>query len=130
MIGLTRKMRVWAFTSPVDMRKGFDALYGLARSRLDRDPLEGDAFLFLSRNRRLAKVLLWDGTGLCVFSKRMERGRFAKLWGVTDGDEIQLTSVELSAYLDGWKMVGKTRLSMEEFRLPVLTKNDVNVTIQ
>ncbi len=130
MIGLTRKMRVWAFTSPVDMRKGFDALYGLAQSRLGRNPLEGDAFLFLSRNRRLAKVLLWDGTGLCIFSKRMERGRFAKLWGMTDGDEIQLTSAELSAYLDGWKMVGKTRLSMDEFRLPGLMNEAITVRIQ
>ena len=126
MLGMTRKLRVWAFTSPVDMRKGFFALLGLVRSRLERDPLDGDAFLFVSRNRRLAKVLLWDGTGLCIYAKRMERGRFAKLWGGTAVDEIELTSAELGAYLDGWKQVGKTRLSAAEFCLPRLKKHGVN----
>ncbi len=81
MLGMTRRLRVWAYTTPVDMRKGFDSLFGLVRSALGRDPLAGDALLFVSRNRRLAKVLLWDGTGLCIYAKRMERARFAKLWG-------------------------------------------------
>lgn len=126
MLGMTRKLRVWAFTSPVDMRKGFFALFGLVRSRLGRDPLDGDAFLFVSRNRRLAKVLLWDGTGLCIYAKRMERGRFAKLWGETVVDEIELTSAELGAYLDGWKQVGKTRLSAAEFCIPSLQKQGVS----
>ena len=130
MLGMTRKLRVWAFTSPVDMRKGFDALFGLVRSRLERDPLEGDAFLFVSRNRRLAKVLLWDGTGLCIYAKRMERSRFARLWGDTDGNEIELTSAELGAYLDGWKRVEKSRLSAAEFRLPDLTNEAVISRIQ
>ena len=130
MLGMTRKLRVWAFTSPVNMRKGFFGLFGLVRSRMERDPLEGDAFLFVSRNRRLAKVLMWDGTGLCIYAKRMERGHFAKLWGDTDGDEIELTSAELGAYLDGWERVGKTRLSAVEFRLPSLTNEAVNSSIQ
>lgn len=64
MLGMTRKLRVCAYTSPVDMRRGFDSLYGMVRSELGRDSLSGDAFLFVSRSRRLAKVLLWDGTGL------------------------------------------------------------------
>ncbi len=129
MLGITRKLRVWAFTSPVDMRKGFDGLFGIVQSRLKRNPLEGDAFLFVSRNRKLAKVLLWDGTGLCIWAKRMERGRFAKLWGVAQQEEIELTGAELAAFLDGWKKVGKTRLSIEEFRLSGLTKVDVNASI-
>ncbi len=129
MFGTTRKLRVWAYGSPVDMRKGFDGLFGLVRTQLERDPLMGDAFLFVSRNRKLAKVLLWDGTGLCIWAKRLERGRFAKLWGISSGKELELTGVELNAYLDGWKKVGKTRLSIEEFRLSGLTKVGVNASI-
>jgi len=121
MLGNTRQLRVWAYTAPVDMRKGFDGLFGLVRSELGRDPVAGDAFLFVSRNRRLAKVLLWDGTGLCIYAKRMERHRFAKLWGMSDSAEIELTSAELGAYLDGWKKAGKTRLSSAEFRVRSLT---------
>ena len=130
MLGMTRRLRVWAYTSPVDMRKGFDSLFGLVRSELGRDPLEGDAFLFVSRSRRLAKVLLWDGTGLCIYAKRMERSRFAKLWGVTNGVEIELTSAELAAYLDGWSQAGKSRISAAEFRVSSLTLRHVNASIQ
>ncbi len=104
------------------MRKGFDGLSGLVQTQLRRNPLEGDAFLFVSRNRKLAKVLLWDGTGLCIWAKRMERGRFAKLWGVAKQEEMELTQAELAAFLDGWEMAGKVRLSREEFRLSGLTK--------
>jgi transposase len=129
MLGMTRGVRVWAFTSPVDMRKGFDSLFGLVRSQLRRDPLAGDAFLFVSRNRRLAKVLLWDGTGLCIYAKRMERSRFAKLWGMSEGAEIELTSAELGAYLDGWKEAGKVRLSAMAFRPKSLTSIEISAII-
>lgn len=77
----------------------------------------------------LAKVLLWDGTGLCIYAKRMERSRFAKLWGMHEGAEIELTSAELGAYLDGWKSAGKTRLSASEFRPESLTNTAVSATI-
>ena len=69
------------------LRKGFiqrsctnDGLYGLVVDGLDENPLSGDLFLFVNRNRNRAKILLWDGTGLCIFQKRLEQGRFAKLW--------------------------------------------------
>ena len=62
--------RVFAFGAPVDMRKGFDGLYALVREGMGQDPLSGDLYLFVSRNRIRAKVLLWDGTGLCVYAVR------------------------------------------------------------
>ncbi len=64
MIGSTRKMKVWAWTAPTDLRKGFGGLYEMVRHELGRDPLTGDAFLFVNRRRSSAKVLVWDGTGL------------------------------------------------------------------
>ena len=80
MIGSTRSVRVYAYTLPTDMRKGFDGLYGMVTSHLDHDPLSGDMFLFVARNRKRAKVLMWDGTGLCLYAKRLKNGRFANLW--------------------------------------------------
>jgi transposase len=81
VIGSTRSVRVFAYGSPADMRKGFDGLFGLVREHLQADPLSGDLFLFVSSNRKRAKVLMWDGTGLCLYAKRLEKGRFAHLWG-------------------------------------------------
>ena len=75
-----RRVTVYACAAPTDMRKGFDGLSALVTQGLHGDPLSGDVFLFLSRDRVRAKVLHWDGTGLCVYAKRLERGRFARVW--------------------------------------------------
>lgn len=123
MIGSTRSVRVFAYTEPVDMRKGFDGLFGLVKETLARDPLSGDLYLFVNRPRNRAKVLLWDGTGLCVYAKRLERGRFAKLWGDEDGDQLELTKAELDLYLEGSQLVGKVPVSPEKMCFNCLTGN-------
>src|SRR5690606_7993506 len=76
----SRAVRVFAYPAPADLRKGYDGLYGLVQSGLKCDPMSGDLYLFVNASRKLCKVLLWDGTGLCIFMKRLERGCFAKLW--------------------------------------------------
>lgn len=114
MIGSTRVIRVFAYTQPVDMRKGFDALFGLVRSVLGRDPMSGDLYLFVSRDRQRAKVLLWDGTGLCLYAKRLERGRFARF--VAAGGEVELSVSELALFLEGCVEVGRRRLSPQKVR--------------
>ena len=81
------------------------------REDLGRDLLLGDLFLFLNRRRTRAKVLLWDGTGLCVYAKRLEKGRFAPLWRDDDHKELQLTVTELQLFLEGSKLVGNIQLS-------------------
>ncbi len=111
MIWNGRSVRVFAHAAPTDLRKGYDGLSALVRETLGRDPTSGDLFLFVSRNRIRAKVLLWDGTGLCVFAKRLEQGRFAALWARTKGPQIELTPAELGLLLDGCSVVGKRRLS-------------------
>ena len=103
--------RVFAFAAPVDMRKGYDGLYALVREHLGRDPLSGDLFLFVARNRIRAKVLLFDGTGLCVYAKRLEKGRFACLWEDRRGGSIELSPSELSLFLEGCTVIGQMRLS-------------------
>ena len=111
MIGSPLSRRVYAYGGPVDMRKGFDGLYALVHEGLERNPLSGDLFLFVSRNRIRAKVLLWDGTGLCVYAKRLEKGRFTRLWRAVDGEVLELSSSELQLFLEGCELVGQMRLS-------------------
>ena len=111
MIWNGRAVRVFAHAAPTDLRKGYDGLSALVRESLGRDPTSGDLYLFVSRNRIRAKVLLWDGTGLCLFAKRLEQGRFAALWGCDAPLQIELTSAELELFLEGCSLVGRRRLS-------------------
>jgi len=108
-----RLLTAYAYTAPVDMRKGFDGLMAVVEQKLGRDPLSGELFLFVSRNLIRAKVLYWDGTGLCIFAKRLEQGRFARLWS-EDGPTVRLTLSELQLFLEGSKLVGRISLSPPE----------------
>jgi transposase len=93
------------------MRKGFEGLSALVREGLGRDPLSGDLYLFTNRLRHRAKVLHWDGTGLCLYAKRLERGRFAALWRDDGRHELELSDSELRLYLEGSQLVGRMMLS-------------------
>jgi transposase len=109
VIGSTRNLSVFAHSEPADMRKGYDGLFGLVRDVIGQEPLSGHLFLFVSKDRRRAKVLFWDGTGLCVFQKRLEKGRFVAPWE-RHGAALQMTTSELSLFLEGSKAV-RTSLS-------------------
>lgn len=110
ILGTSRAVRVFAYPEPVDLRKGYDGLFGLVTRGLRRDPLSGELFLFSSRSRRGCKVLLWDGTGLCIFMKRLERGTFASLWR-GDGKAVSLTATELALFVEGCELVGRRPLT-------------------
>ena len=112
MIGSTRQVRVFAYAAPADMRRGYDGLSLLVRRDLERDPLSGEMYLFTNRRRNRAKVLLFDGTGLCLYCKRLDKGVFARLW--RDPDElgsVELTTSELSLFLEGSELAGRVSLS-------------------
>jgi transposase len=111
MIGLGRALRVFAYAEPVDMRKGFEGLSALVTNELGRDLMRGDVFLFVARRRRRAKVLHFDGTGLCLLAKRLDKGLFARIWDRADGSPIELTLSELALFLEGCTLVGEKRLS-------------------
>jgi transposase len=110
ILGTSRAVRVYAYPEAVDLRKGYDGLFGLVKQGLGRDPLSGDLFLFVNRPRRGCKVLVWDGTGLCIFQKRLEQGRFASPWR-DDGAVVKLTSSELALFIEGCELVGRRALS-------------------
>jgi transposase len=111
VIGSTRRVAVYAYATPVDMRKSFDTLSTLVSGEIGRDLLSGDLFVFVGKTRRRAKVLYWDGTGLCLFAKRMEKGRFAAPWESKTSGPLQWTTSELTLFLEGSELVGRVRLS-------------------
>jgi transposase len=112
MVGATRAVRVFAYSAPVDMRKGFDGLAALVEQQLGHDLLRGDVYLFVGRSCRRAKVLYFDGTGLCLLSKRLEKGRFPRPWErATDGRAVSMTLSELTLFLEGALIVGRLPLA-------------------
>jgi transposase len=115
MIGSTRRVSVYVYAAPTDMRKNFDALSGLVTNELGRDLCSGDMFLFVGRDRKRAKILYWDGTGLCLFSKRLEQGRFAAPWASPSLRSLTWTTTELALFLEGSELVGKVALSPAPF---------------
>ena len=76
------RVRVFVYGEPVSMRLSFDGLYALARHAMQQDPLSGHLFTFINRRATQLKVLYFDRTGLCVWSKRLERGRLLSDWNV------------------------------------------------
>ena len=96
---LSRKFpRILAYGEPVDMRKGFAGLVGLARNELKEDALSGDLYVFINRSRTILRSLWWDRTGWCVLSKRLERARFE----LRAADlKQELSERELELLLDG-----------------------------
>lgn len=70
------QMRVWLYTEPTDMRKSFDGLSGLVKHQLREDPLSGQLFVFINRRKTQMKVLYFDRSGYCVWSKRLVQGQF------------------------------------------------------
>lgn len=89
MIPVLSGSRVWLATGHTDMRKGFDGLVTLVQVHLRGDPFSGRVFVFRGRAGRLIKVLWWDGQGMCLFSKRLKKGRF--VWPATAGAAAALT---------------------------------------
>jgi transposase len=99
MIAVPAGMRVLVATRPIDFRKGADGLVALVSETLGGDPFSGTVFVFRSKRADRVKILVWDGSGLVLFWKRLEQGAFR--WPpVTDG-VMRLTSAQLAALVDG-----------------------------
>ena len=88
-------IRVLIYGHPVNMRLSFDGLYGLVKNELDQDPLSGDLFAFVNRRGNQIKILYFDRTGLCVWSKRLEAGRLIRDWEAVSTKEIDYTALKL-----------------------------------
>ena len=92
--------KIFLAVEAIDMRKGFEGLYGLVRDHLEQDPLSGHWFLFTNRTRTRLKALVWDGSGLWVCAKRLEKGRFR--WPETEGvRSVTMRAEELAMLVNG-----------------------------
>jgi transposase len=103
-----RQVEVFAYAEPVDMRKSFDTLSALVKEGLKHDLLGGSLFLFVAKDRKRAKVLYFDGTGLCLFAKRLEKGRFAPVFDRMRSPSVKMTVTELSQFIEGSDAIGKS----------------------
>ena len=119
MIGLPRGVEVFLYGEPCDMRRSFNTLSALVQHAFQRDLLEGDLFLFVGKDRKRAKVLYFDGTGLCLFAKRLSSGQFLAPWKMS---QKQISLSELALFIEGATAV-RQRLSP-----PVLRKADLKMT--
>jgi transposase len=101
VFGFGPATRIYVATGAFDMRKGFNGLYGLVRDRLECDPTSGHAFLFTNARRNRLKLVVYDGSGLWVCSKRLDRGCFR--WPDADSTvkKILLSHEELTLLLGG-----------------------------
>ena len=99
MIALPAGVKVWLAAGVTDLRKGFDGLSALVQLQLAEDPFSGQLFVFRGRRGDRIKVIWWDGDGLCLFAKRLERGRF--IWPQAEKGAVSLSRAQLSMLLEG-----------------------------
>jgi transposase len=99
MIGLPSSPRVWLVCGLTDMRKGFDGLAAVIQVQLSEDPFSGQLYVFRGRRGDRVKILWWDGDGLCLYAKRLERGRF--VWPRAMDGTVHLSAAQLSMLLEG-----------------------------
>ncbi|WP_193371631.1 IS66 family insertion sequence element accessory protein TnpB [Pelagibius marinus] len=108
MIPVPASTKVWLAAGVTDMRKGFNGLSALVEKVLAQDPYCGHLFCFRGRRGDLLKVIWWDGQGACLFSKRLERGRF--VWPSPADGKVMVTSAQLAMLLEGidWRAPQRT----------------------
>src|SRR6056297_1514851 len=108
MIQVPSNTRIWLAAGVTDMRRGFNTLAALAEKTLEQDPYSGHLFVFRGRRGDLLKIIWWDAQGACLFSKRLERGRF--VWPAAKDGKVSLSPSMLAMLLEGidWRMPQKT----------------------
>lgn len=107
MFGVGPATRIYLAAGATDMRKGFEGLYGLVRDRLQGEPLSGHIFVFCNAQRNRLKLLFYDGSGVWVCAKRLDRGRF--YWPPSEGEKAHLSHEELMLLLGGIDLLATRR---------------------
>jgi transposase len=104
-------IRVLVATKPVDFRKGMNGLAALVKERLSADPFSGVIYVFRSKRSDRIKLLFWDGSGVCLFAKRLEGGKFR--WPRIEDGVMRLSAAQLSALVEGldWMRVHVPRIA-------------------
>jgi transposase len=116
MMQLASGTQVWLACRPTDMRKGFDGLAGQVKEVLLADPFAGHVFVFRGKRGDRIKILYWDGSGLCLFAKRLEKGRF--VWPPIINERLHLTAGQLKLLIEG--MDWRRTVAMEVQQRPAV----------
>jgi transposase len=108
VIALPAGTQVWLAAGVTDMRRGMYGLAALVQTALSDNPYSGHVFAFRGRRGDLLKVLWWSGDGMCLFTKRLERGKF--VWPQATSGTIYLTAAQLAMLLEGidWRRPQRT----------------------
>lgn len=108
MIGLPAGTRIWLAAGITDMRAGMNGLAARVESALTENPFSGHVFVFRGRRGDMIKVLWWTGDGLCLLTKRLEKGRF--VWPQASSGSVALSQAQLSMLLEGidWRRPERT----------------------
>lgn len=109
MLTLPPSVRIFVGVAPVDMRRSFDALAGLASQVVGQDPRSGHLFVFVGRSRDRVKILFWDRSGFCLFYKRLEKGVFRLPVVPKDTTAIELAAADLALILEGIDLTASSR---------------------
>jgi len=109
MIGPSSAVRVLVATKPVDFRKGAEGLAALVRETMKANPFDGAVYVFRAKRADRIKLVFWDGTGVCLFAKRLEDGEFR--WPKIENGVLRLSAAEFSALLEGldWRRVHRAK---------------------
>ena len=102
-LALPPSTKIYLSLAPCDMRMGFDGLAAQVRNILQLDPFSGAVFLFRGKRGDRLKALVWDGSGLCLYAKRLERGKF--VWPRANEGALRLSAAQVAMLIEGlnWK---------------------------
>lgn len=108
MIAPPGNTQIWIAAGVTDLRRGFAGLSALVQTKLEKSPMSGQVFIFRGRRGDLVKLIWFDGDGLCLFCKRLERGKF--VWPQATEGVVSLTRAQLSMLLEGidWRRPQRT----------------------
>lgn len=99
MLSISPATKIYLAAGPTDMRKSFNSLSAIVINDIEKDPLSGHLFVFCNRARNRLKILMWDGSGLWVLAKRLEKGTFS--WPPAEGEVIDMSYEELTQLIAG-----------------------------
>ena len=123
MLTLPPSVRVYVATAPCDMRKHIDGIAALVENLLQESPRSGHLFVVFNRRGDQVRILFWDRTGYCLFSKRLEKGVFRMPWeGDVSGSHVEMESAELALILEGIDLRGAKRRKRWRPEMPRLAE--------
>lgn len=127
MIALNRRTKIFVCKEPTDMRSSYDSLFEKSKTVLQQDPFSGHLFLFINQRRTSIKCLYYDGTGLVIISKRMEKGLFCKINPMYRNDII-LTAAEFALFFEGADLEKRFVESPREIKKSFSVKQELAVS--